>query len=364
MGFRGIAAALLLVTSGLGAGPALAAGKAPLSPAEAGVPQITSTDYPDDTPIDPADWHGGVGRTGTFTFTPGAGETDVTGYRYALDDPLTATAATQVDGSTPVQITPLHAWLNTLYVYPVHRAGNVGPEYASYGFYVKEASTSGAPVGHWSFDEGSGGTAADSAGGHPVTWAGGVTWGAGRIGASARLDGANGYGETTGPVVHTDRSLTVSAWVRLTGTAHDATVAAQAGGVNSGFQLAYSKSADRWTFGKPLDDTGTTDVARAVSDQPPVLDAWTHLVGVYDVGAPGGKKQLRLYVNGIARSTAPMLTSSWDATGPLEIGRAKANGAFQDHFEGDVDDVRVYAGALTDQQVLDLSMGTPPTSGG
>ena len=56
--------------------------------------------------------------------------------------------------------------------------------------------------------------------------------------------------------------------------------------------------------------------------------------------------------------------AEWNATGPLEIGRVKFNGGFQDYFEGDIDDVRVYAGALTDEQVLDLNMGVPPTPTG
>ncbi|GAA4626490.1 hypothetical protein GCM10023196_034950 [Actinoallomurus vinaceus] len=202
------------------------------------VPQISSTDYPDDEPTDPADWHGGVGRAGTFTFSPGSAETGVTAYRYALDYAGQATAATQVSASTPVQITPKHQWVNKRFVYPVDAAGNVGTRYAEYDFYVKPLSVSGAPVGHWALDDGTGNTAADSAsGGHPITWTGGATWGSGRIGGGGHLNGSTNYGETSGPVTHTDAGFTVSAWVRLTDSSHTATVAAQAGSVNSGFQL-------------------------------------------------------------------------------------------------------------------------------
>jgi hypothetical protein len=334
-------------------------------------PQVSSTDYPNDDPTDPADWHGGVGQTGTFTFAPGAGETDVAGYRYALDETDTAGLSPLV--GTSVQVTPKHEWLNTLYVYPVDHAGNVGTHYATYSFDVRPVSLSGTPVGHWSFDEGAGTTAADSsAGNRPVTWTTGVTWASGRIGKSAHLNGTSGYGATTAPVVHTDKSFTVSAWARLTDNSHTATIVSQAGNVNSGFQLYYSKSYDRWVFNKHADDTSAQpEIARALSDQPPALNGWTHLVGVYDAGAPGGTKQLRLYVNGVLQSTAPTVASAWDATGPLEVGRVKANSGFQDYFAGDVDDVNVWDRVVSDlpdtsewaPEIHDLATQPPANQG-
>jgi hypothetical protein len=335
-------------------------------------PQVTSTDYPDDQPTDPAGWHGGVGRTGTFTFAAGAGETDVAGFQYELDSTDVDGLSPTVNASTPVQVTPKHEWLNTLYVFPVDQAGNVGTHPAAYSFDVQPASLSGGPVGHWALDEGSGTTAADtSAGGHAVTWTGGVTWGSGRIDKSSHLNGTTGYGTTSGPIVHTDKSFTVAAWVRLTDNTHNTTVMAQAGNVNSGFQLYYSKTYDRWIFNKHVDDTSTTDIARASSDQPPTLNAWTHLVGVYDGGALGGTKQIRLYVNGIVQSTAPTLASVWDATGPLEVGRVKYNSGFQDYFAGDIDDVNIWDRAVSDlpdtsgwaPEIHDLATQPPSNQG-
>ncbi len=56
--------------------------------------------------------------------------------------------------------------------------------------------------------------------------------------------------------------------------------------------------------------------------------------------------------------------ASWNASGPLEVGRVKYDGGFQDYFEGDIDDVRVYTGTLTDSQVTDLANAIPPTANG
>ncbi|OPG10420.1 DNRLRE domain-containing protein [Microbispora sp. GKU 823] len=103
------------------------------------LPKVASGDYPADTPDD---WKGGVGSEGAFTLSPGDGESDVTSFRYALDDAALATPATQVtipsgQTSVTVKVAPRHDWINTLYVFPVDKAGNVGKTPAAYSFYVK-----------------------------------------------------------------------------------------------------------------------------------------------------------------------------------------------------------------------------------
>jgi Concanavalin A-like lectin/glucanases superfamily len=219
-----------------------------------------------------------------------------------------------------------------------------------------------ANQGLWAFDEGTGTSAADSTSGHPVTLSGPAVWDPeGRDGADVTFDGASVYGATAGSVIRTDGSLTVSAWVRMRSDAHTGTVVSQAGSRNSGFQLYYSALYQKWVFNRHLTDTDNPAFARAMSnnDNAPELDLWTHLVGVFDLT----DHKIRLYVNG-QFNDAVDCPASWNATGPLEIGRVKYNGGFQDYFQGDIDDVRVYAGALTDQQVLDLDLGTPPTPTG
>jgi hypothetical protein len=219
-----------------------------------------------------------------------------------------------------------------------------------------------ANQGLWSFDEGTGTTAADSTSGHPVTLTGPAVWDPeGRDGADVTFDGAAVYGTTTGPVLRTDNSFTVSAWVRMRSDDHTGTVLSQAGSRDSGFQLYYSAYYQKWIFNRHLTDTDDPAFARAMSNDisPPELDLWTHLVGVFDMT----DHRIRLYVNG-QFNDAVDCGASWNATGPLEVGRVKFNGGFQDYFNGDIDDVRVYAGALTDDQVQSLNQGTPPTATG
>ncbi|MEU6713641.1 LamG-like jellyroll fold domain-containing protein [Nonomuraea sp. NPDC046802] len=320
------------------------------------LPKVTSADYPADTPDD---WKGGVGWAGGFTLAPGDGESDVAAFRYALDDPAQATPATQVtipagQSSVTVRVAPRHDWLNALYVFPVDRAGNVGKIPAVYGFYVKAGAD---PVGHWRLDDAGGTTAADSAATpHPVTLTGGVRWSAGRVRGDVNMDGSTGYGSAAGPVVRTDRSMTVAAWALLTDKSKNSTVASQSGTHTSGFQLYYSTGYKRWIFGKYDADTATETIVRALSDADATTGIWTHLVGVYD--AP--RRQLRLYVNGTLQSApATYPHTAWDATGPLQLGRTKVRGAFIENFAGDIDELKVWDRELSDdpRTVNDPSLG-------
>ncbi|GII65212.1 hypothetical protein Skr01_52970 [Sphaerisporangium krabiense] len=320
------------------------------------LPKVTSLDYPADTPDA---WQGSVGWAGAFTLAPGDGETDVTGFLWALDDRELATPATKVtipagQTSVNVRVAPRHDWLNSLFVYPVDRAGNVGKNYAVYDFYVNPGF---GPEGHWRLDETSGTTAADSgATAHPATIAGGATWAGARVAGGLSLNGSTGYGSTDGPVVHTDRSLSVSAWVLLKDKSKNSTVVSQNAARNSGFQLYYSSGYKRWIFNKIAADVDDMTIVRAISDAEPTTDIWTHLTGVYD--AP--HRQLRLYVNGILQSTtASFPYEPWDATGPLQLGRLQWHATYIENFAGDIDDVKVWKRELSDhpQTVTDPALG-------
>src|SRR5690348_12515062 len=73
-----------------------------------------------------------------------------------------------------------------------------------------------APASRWQFDEGTGQTAADSAGAHPATLTGGATWGPGIQGSSALVtNGAGAFADTGATIIDTAQSFTVSAWVKL-----------------------------------------------------------------------------------------------------------------------------------------------------
>ncbi|WP_329401831.1 LamG-like jellyroll fold domain-containing protein [Streptomyces melanogenes] len=216
-----------------------------------------------------------------------------------------------------------------------------------------------APVGRWKLNETSGTNAADSSGGNnKVTLGTGVTRST-EQGGSAVFDGtANAYGQGTGPAVNTNGGFTVSTWVKLADTTANHTFVSQDGTADHGFQLYYS-TAYGWSFNRTSGDVASPTLARATSGTAAVTaNTWTHLTGVYDAAAG----EIRLYVNGALKATTPY-SGSWEATGPLQIGRRMSGGTQGEYHKGSLADVQVYGEALTATQVSGVYGKTLPAAG-
>ena len=212
--------------------------------------------------------------------------------------------------------------------------------------------TAATPAGHWLLGgptttgaQGlpTGTNAPDSAGAKPATLASGANWYYDpNRGGVLQLSGASSsYAQTSGPSISTTSSYSVSAWVNLSSTASFATAVGQDGNSNSAFFLQYDAGDNRWSFAHTVGDGGSTPI-HANSSAPPVLNTWTHLVGVYDTTS----HTMTLYVNGMAQGTATD-TAPFASTGPLSIGRSKYQGANADFFPGQISDVQVYQRALS-----------------
>ncbi|WP_405087621.1 LamG-like jellyroll fold domain-containing protein [Microbispora sp. NBC_01389] len=214
--------------------------------------------------------------------------------------------------------------------------------------------------GHWKLDETSGTVAHDSSGKPSdlirdadatgaCTWTGGWVGGAAGFGAAGCLIRTRAPLQSgAGPLLRTDGSFTVAAWVRLTDKA-DYRTAVSVDGVNrSGFYLQYDKAQDRWRFNMPTADTTSAVYTGPFSIDPAETGVWTHLVGVYD----RADNQLRLYVDGNLDGTTSF-TTPWQAKDALTIGQA-INGS--NKWVGAIDDVRAYTGVLTDDEIYELSL--------
>lgn len=319
-------------------------------------PAVSSADYPE-TPEggDPVP-AGGVGRMGVFTLAPGPGDTDIGGFLYALnqDDPGAATyVAAGADGTARIKVTPTRDLLNTLYVWSRDKAGHVGP-FRRYEFSVAPATR---PVAHWTMDETDGTQARDSSGnGHHAVLSDGARWTAGRAGGAVSFPaaGAQVALATPNPVIRTDQNFSVAAWVRLTDKSDHRTILSQDSDGRSSFYLQYHKGHDRWSFTMWTADDKTG--AYAVSDAPPRIGVWTHLVGTFDA-ATG---QMKLYVNGRAQSTVATQTQPWQGTGTLTIGRAWN---MRDLWVGDADDLRVYDRVIYPGEIANLANRPPLLEG-
>ncbi|WP_318212927.1 LamG-like jellyroll fold domain-containing protein [Streptomyces sp. SJL17-1] len=226
------------------------------------------------------------------------------------------------------------------------------------GVTVHDGTT--APVARYKLDETTGSGLADSSGGNSTATHGTGVRGSTDRGGSAVFDGVEqSYAQTDDPVVNTAGSFTVSAWAKLSDLTAGRTVLSQNGDHVYGFVLYYAAGTG-WVFARPRADVAPVQTFdRAVSaPSAAVAGAWTHLAGVYDAQAA----KLRLYVNGTLAQEVPY-TSPWEATGPLQIGRHGYGTDYDYEFKGGIDDVQVYAEALTPAQITAVKGGTLPAAG-
>jgi hypothetical protein len=231
----------------------------------------------------------------------------------------------------------------------------------------------GAPalVGAWDLAEGAGATAADSSGvtpPHDVALGEGESWTtllAGNptpnpnnhyplTGEAVNFDpAAQTCLTTTGPVLRTDQSFTVAAWVRVDDLSDYRTAVSQAGGAFSTPFLQYSKSFNRWAFVLPTASDPAYTQSTAASTDPPTPGRWTHLVGVYDVGAA----TMDLYVDGAKEGHVDNVPPSWNSTGALRIGCAYDGTTNYNYWSGDIAEVRIYQGVADQALVTALEAG-------
>jgi YD repeat-containing protein len=216
-----------------------------------------------------------------------------------------------------------------------------------------------ALVGHWAFDEGSGTVAADSSGnGNNATLLNGPTWTQGRVGAGAvSFDGVDDRLTTANPSA-VPNNFTVSFWANPD-AAHeiDPEGTSGVGGV-SGQRYAW------WPTFQPGGDAGagisvgTNGVSvyeHGFSHMPATLvyqaqiSGWTHVAVVYE------NKQPKLYLNGVLVKTGLVSPRNAVWTTPQDVG-----GNVYGFYDGQLDDVRLYGGAVSAADISALA-GTQGT---
>ncbi len=343
------------------------------------IPTIESKNgvYPKDTLINVT----GTAPAGEFILGRNT-SVDVNRWYYAFDtDVLTGPyAASPTNGSLTIPFPAGKPGPHVMFARSVDKAGNVSPV-QMYRFGTSFPTASGL----WHLDDAAGTVAADSAlvelpdpsfpgdewaaqsRSNPLTVAGSTIWGSGRGGTTGLyFDDPADQAYSVGPVLRTDRSFTVSAFVKLTDVQDVVrTAVSQDGFVSGAFKLGQLPSrfcasgiTGCWGFWMPsADRTGAPVVA--VSDTPPVPGQWTHLTGVHD--AESG--EIRLYICGTDTVWSPVLTDDadfltpWPSSGSLRIGQGMATSRLQEPFAGAVDDVRVYATALSEERIRQVCGG-------
>ncbi len=203
------------------------------------------------------------------------------------------------------------------------------------------AVTSGL-VAAYGFDEGSGTAASDASGrGHTGT-IGGAEWAAqGRFGKALRFDGVDDrVAVADSNALDLTNRFTVEAWVKPTTLTGWRTVLVK----ETADGLAYGIYAND-NVPKPAAHAQVAGegASRGSSGAAPLqVNAWTHLAATYD------GTTLRMFVNGVPVGSEVMTGSLVKSAGALSIGGSLAWG---DHFEGLIDEVRIYNRALTPAEV-------------
>ena len=220
----------------------------------------------------------------------------------------------------------------------------VSPPQYIFGDPVSLGTVTNTATHGWTLDDGTGTAAKDSVGTLDGTLNGAYSWATDTThGKVLNLTGTTGYAATSGPAVDTSKSFTVSAWVNPASLTTNSTFVSQsdsAGNAN-GLQLYYSSAKQAWAFSRHNDDTTSTSFT-AVYGGTPTIGQWTHLVGVYDAST----NQLTLYVNGRQSGTKTYSGTSWNAAGPVQIGRRLYQGTYGEYANGKVNDIHIYDTAL------------------
>ncbi|MEU0273904.1 LamG-like jellyroll fold domain-containing protein [Streptomyces sp. NPDC006307] len=183
------------------------------------------------------------------------------------------------------------------------------------------------------------------------------------------LDGTSGHVSATGPVVDEKGSFTVTARARLDKAVfagkpvgYRAMVFAQPTtvGSESSWALWAEKVADGvylWRFGRTaVDATGTvTETASVPAQEPAAVDTWVQVTGVFDASEQTavGYGKTRLYVGMFEQDPREKaeFTTPTQGTGALTAGKGSAAGTTGHHLPGALQDLRMWSGAMSADQV-------------
>ncbi|MEU0885208.1 LamG domain-containing protein [Lentzea sp. NPDC005914] len=271
----------------------------------------------------------------------------------------TKTFALHVDGKKQGEASGLEGWQASQLLVGQGAGGFVGSvdELKVYNRALNEAeikvlAKQAGIRAHYKFGEGAGSSTKDEATGRNATLSGKTAWKKDDDYTSVLLNGpdsdgqpqdAEAYVSAPAPGIRTDRTFTVSARARLDLGAHEdkaRTIVSLVQNGTSQLDLRYGGTSKKWEF--VLNGTTVATANRAA------LGEWVHLTAVQDTTI----SEMRLYLDGIYITRVPFVGGSAQTESTLEFGRltqATAKGSF---WKGGLDDVRVYVGTPSDEEIL------------
>ncbi len=227
----------------------------------------------------------------------------------------------------------------------------------SFGPPLSEEKAPG-PIVYLNFDEGFGTTAYDSTGYGNNGTITGATWVQnGKSGRALDFNGSSNYVTlNSGSSLNITGDMTVSAWAYFDVYDDTSTIVSKwgDGGVTNFSWLLF---ANLWATGRIdflVSGNGSTYSTVSSAAGVATANTWHHIVGVYDAGT-----SIKLYVDGVLTNTnSSSIPASMNiSTMPVAIGIDYDNGSVETpyrHFDGKIDEVRIYDRALDEDGVRQL----------
>ena len=208
----------------------------------------------------------------------------------------------------------------------------------------------GSLILHWTLDDASGTTAADSSGnGYDGGYLVGTpSWTAtgGPSGGFASFDGTDNnhaFQSTSFPTIASGSfsPFTISTWIRTTTTANKTAAVLRTGANSSYYSVKMQNGAVRQVARNTAE---VQNAAGAVND-----GNWHHVVAVYS-----SETSREIFVDGVSAGTnatsVPFLVPTGFSIGALD----RSGSSVVDEFAGDIDDVQLYGSALSAASVAFL----------
>jgi len=198
-------------------------------------------------------------------------------------------------------------------------------------------------VGYWSFDEGTGTTANDLSGLRntgTLQPALGPTWTTGRVGGASSFDGVDDFVNVPHSAsLNITGAITIEVWVNRTGTPE------QFAGIviKDNTDLGIGYGIGHAGIGVPAFKIRTGGLYQMLTFANFPLNTWRHVVATYNGSS------LQVFLDGNLSVSTPASGSIATNSFPLRIGRQER--AALTHFNGLIDEVRIYNRALSAAEV-------------
>jgi hypothetical protein len=220
--------------------------------------------------------------------------------------------------------------------------------------------------GYWKLDE-TAGPAADSSGnGLTGTWSGGVS---AMAPGNAKLQFADPNcavmdGSSSAITVPANRKLditgdfSIALWIYPTADARGHDQGLLAKGFMPIRNYVLLRQDDKTLYLQSFSSKG--QFLQMAGVKPVPSNTWTHVAVTWTVA--DGKTLATLYLNGVVDRTLSVPGTPEASPDPLVIGTTSSRPAWQDRFQGRMDEVRLYHRALSPAEVELLASGHGPAS--